>query len=74
MSQNDLILKHLEKYGSISPLEAINEYGIMRLSARISDLKAKGVVIRTKSEVGANRRGEPTIYARYHLVRGDSNS
>ena len=37
-SQCDLILMHMQKYGSITHLEAEKEYGCTRLAARISDL------------------------------------
>lgn len=33
------VLEHLEKHGSITQLEALNEYGISRLSARIWELR-----------------------------------
>jgi hypothetical protein len=41
-SQNDLVLEHLQVLGTITPLEALKEYGCLRLGARIHDLKAKG--------------------------------
>ena len=41
-SQNDLILEHLQVLGTITPLEALKDYGCLRLGARIHDLKAKG--------------------------------
>ena len=45
MSQCNRVLQHLQAYGSITPLEAMQEYGIMRLGARIYDLKKKGIRI-----------------------------
>jgi len=44
-TQNELILKHLKEYGGITSLEAIQEYGITRLSARIYDLRKEGYSI-----------------------------
>lgn len=35
MTQTERIIKHLKEHGSITPLEAIKEYGITRLGARI---------------------------------------
>ena len=35
MSQVEKILRHIEMYGSITPLEAMKEYGIMRLASRM---------------------------------------
>ena len=65
MTQNELILRHLKDYGSITPMDALYEYGIMRLGARIFDLKSSGHNIETKTVKAKNRYGEPTHYARY---------
>ena len=59
----------MEDYGSISSLEAVNEYGIMRLASRISDLKRMGIPIRKETVKGKNRYGEATSYARYSLQK-----
>ena len=45
MSQKDDILFHLQEYGSITPMEALNEYGCFRLASRIHDLKRDGIDI-----------------------------
>lgn len=42
MSQELEILSHIKRTGSITPLEALNEYGCMRLAARIFDLRSRG--------------------------------
>ena len=68
MTQHDRILRHLYDYGTLNPFEAQKEYGIMRLSARISELKDKGYVISTKIEKSKNRYGELTRYAIYTLT------
>lgn len=70
MTQCERILRHMEDYGSISSLEAVNEYGIMRLASRISDLKRMGVPISKETVKGKNRYGEATSYARYSLDSG----
>lgn len=67
MTQCERILRHLEDYGSITSLEAINEYGILRLASRVSDLKRMGFTFRTESVKGKNRYGETTSYAKYYL-------
>lgn len=69
MTQSDRILRHLEIFGSITSLEAMRDYGIMRLASRVSDLKKDGLPVRTEFVRGKNRFGEPTCYARYHLER-----
>lgn len=67
MTQNDRILRHMRDIGSITQLEAISEYGIMRLASRISDLKRDGYEISREMVRGKNRYGEVTSYARYTL-------
>ena len=73
MTQNDRILRHLRDYGSISSMEAVQEYGIMRLASRISDLKKAGIPIRREMVAGKNHYGENTSYARYSIDRGGVN-
>lgn len=41
-AQNSRVLRHLQTGRSLSPLIALERYGIMRLAARIYDLKRKG--------------------------------
>lgn len=67
MTQNDMILEHLRRHGSISPREALNEYGCMRLGARIWDLKRQGYSITAEREEGLNSRGEKCHWARYRM-------
>lgn len=74
MKQADRILRHLVDYGTITPVEALAEYGCMRLGARIWDLKQRGIDIRTEREAGLNRYGERTAYARYRLVRREAGN
>lgn len=69
MSQCKRVLQHLQIHGSISQLEAAQEYGIMRLGARIYDLRKMGYSIDRIIETGKNRYGESTSYARYSLSR-----
>lgn len=67
MTQCEKILRHIEDFGSITSLEAMQEYGIMRLASRISDLKKAGIPIQKETVSGKNRYGESTSYARYSI-------
>lgn len=67
MTQNDRIMRHLKEYGSITQAEAIQEYGIMRLASRISDLRSEGIKIKREMVKGKNRYDEPTHFAKYRL-------
>ena len=69
LTQNERILRHLRDYGSISSMEAVQDYGIMRLASRISDLKKAGIPIRREMVTGKNRYGETASYARYSLIQ-----
>lgn len=67
MTQCERVLRHLEDYGSISSLEAMQEYGIMRLASRIADLKDQGYAIISERVTGKNRYEEQTSYCVYRL-------
>lgn len=66
-TQRARIMRHLEKYGSITSLEALSEYGIMRLASRISELKKRGEKIERTMLRGENKFGESIRYAEYRL-------
>ena len=68
MTQNDRIMNHLKEYGSITQLEAMQEYGIYRLASRISDLRKEGISIKRDMVKGKNRYGEATCFAEYRLL------
>lgn len=68
MTQNDRVLRHLQTFGTITPIEALNEYSIMRLASRISDLKRAGHLIAKSSKSHINKFGEKTHYAQYRLI------
>lgn len=68
ITQCDRILRHLKDFGSITTLEAIQEYGILRLASRINDLKRQGYIITTETKTGKNRYGETTHFTEYRLA------
>ena len=45
MTQMDIVKKHLDTYGSISPLEAQSNYNIWRLAAVVGRMKNRGIAI-----------------------------
>jgi len=47
MTQEKLILDWLEQGNTITPLEALNRFGCLRLGARIWDLRQKGFNIQS---------------------------
>lgn len=68
LSQCEKILDHMKQFGSINPLEAMQEYGCMRLAARINDLRKDGVLIKDETKAGINRFGEPVHWKQYSLI------
>ncbi|MBR5199235.1 MAG: helix-turn-helix domain-containing protein [Bacteroidales bacterium] len=68
LTQCDRIIRHLNDHGSITSLEAMSEYGIMRLASRINDLKGMGYPILSERMTGKNRYNETTSYSVYRLA------
>lgn len=69
LTQKDVILAHLKRFGSIEPLTALKEYGCYRLGARISDLRSEGWNIRTEKTTSVSHiTGRLVHFARYVLI------
>lgn len=65
--QKEQILAHIEKYGSITPLEAQQFYGCMRLGARIWDLQRDGYdIVSEIVEVPTKNDGKARV-AQYRM-------
>lgn len=47
-SQNEQIRHHLESGKTITPLEALSQFNCLRLGARIHNLKAMGLQIKSR--------------------------
>lgn len=69
MTQCEQILQHMQTLGSITSLEAMQKYVIMRLASRITDLWRRGVAITRQIVKGKNRYGEITSYVAYRLEK-----
>lgn len=69
MSQSQKVLRHMQERGSITARDAYECYGIMRLGARIYDLKKEGYAIQTSKETARNKYGDPVHYARYAMIQ-----
>lgn len=69
MTQKELILKHLKKYGSITQKTAWDKYGISRLAAIIPLLKQDGYVITSKLVPVPTRTGAGTWVSKYRLEK-----
>jgi len=65
MSQVTALISYLKENGSITPLQALSDLGIMRLAARILEIRGKGYSIDT--DISKSLSGKR--YARY-IYRG----
>lgn len=65
MNQYDLILKYLDDFGSISPMEAFRDLGITKLATRISELTRRGYSFAKSMETSKNRYGQDCRFMRY---------
>lgn len=67
MTQVDMVLQHLKDYDSISTWEAIQQYGITRISDKVFRLKKKGYNIISERIIFINRYGKQGTYSKYKL-------
>lgn len=67
MTQCEKIIDYMERFGSITPLDAFVDLGVMRLSARIYDIRNSGTPVRGEIESRTNRFGDRVHYMRYSL-------
>lgn len=71
-TQCDRIRQYITDFGSITTLEAFTELGIVRLGARISEMRKNGEKITDKMEIVKNRYGEKCHIKRYSMVQSDA--
>ena len=67
MTQNERLLAWLESGRTITPREADDMWGCMRLGARIKDLKDRGYPIISERVDGVNKLGDKCHWARYRM-------
>ena len=68
MNQREQVLAYIKQFGSITPLEAIREFGITRLASRVYELKKKeGIELKATPAAAVNRFGKKVWYTRYSL-------
>lgn len=70
MTQNERLLEYLRTHIGITPMVALNELGIYRLSGRIHNLREAGHRIQTIRTKVKTRDGE-AIVAEYRLEAGN---
>jgi hypothetical protein len=58
MTQCEIVLWHLENEGTLTRAQAMSEYGIVELPARICELKKLGYNITSEKGTSTNRFGK----------------
>lgn len=69
MNQCEKIVLYIQMFGSISSMEAFQDLGITRLSARIYELRNEGYQFDETYETSKNRFGESVHYKRYRFQK-----
>lgn len=66
MTQCEKVLAYIDRFGSITQMDAYKDLGVMRLAARISDIEKSGIAISRQTETSKNRFGDSVSYTRYY--------
>ena len=66
-SQSQRLLEHLKKGNRVTPIEALREFGIFRLAARINDLRERGHTIESELVPVKDRLGAIKRVAEYRI-------
>ena len=75
MTQLERIYKYMEEHGSITPIEATVNIGVIDLARSISYMRKHGYddIIGTP-ESGKNRYGDPVHYYRYSIRKENDHA
>lgn len=65
MTQHERILEYIDRFGSITPMEAFMDLGITKLATRIGEIIQRGDKIEKHVEHAKNRYGQNVHYMRY---------
>ena len=71
LTQRDIILWHLQNVGTLTRAQAMGEYGIVELPARIVELKRLGYNITSTKGTSENRFGK--IHFNIYKLEKDTN-
>lgn len=69
MNQREAILKYIEDFGSITPMEAFGDLGVTKLATRISEMRRDGMQFKIETIKSKNRYGHTVNFARYSFVK-----
>ena len=72
MKQTDKLLDYMQRYSTITTMQAFMDLGCTRLASRIHDLRRAGYAIDAKTVTGINRFGEKVSYKSYSLREAEN--
>ena len=72
LTQKQRIIQYIERFGSITPMEAYGDLGITKLATRISEMRKSGMEFKIEMVQGKNRFQEPVRYAKYSFPEGEN--
>lgn len=58
----------MERFGSITPMQAFSDLGITKLSTRVSEMRAMGTAVKGEWQTTKNRFGKKVRYMKYTLA------
>lgn len=67
-TQNDQVLDYMKREGSIDQLRAFRDLSILRLGARIYDLKQAGIAITGEMQTRKDENGKTKQWKVYRLA------
>lgn len=68
MTQKEMVIEYIKKYGFITPMDAFYDLGITKLATRISELKKDGFSFVEIWRKDKNRFGKPVKFMVYRLA------
>ena len=68
VTQNAQVLEYMEQHGSIDQVRAFEDLNILRLGARIYDLKQSGVAITGETQSRVDKNGKTKRWKVYRLA------
>lgn len=72
ITQRQLILKYIQDFGSITPMEAFTDLGITKLATRISEMRRDGMQFKVESIKSKNRYGKTVHFAKYSFPKEEA--
>jgi hypothetical protein len=69
LTQRQAILKYIEDFGSITPMQAYGDLGITKLATRISEMRKDGIEFHIEIIKVKTRYGKVVPFAKYSFPK-----